>query len=133
MPVHALIVCVNFCTGYNKSVPSFLMNQLDLFFSCYLFNQLFQATGYMFLPKSVPENLSMQELCITLGHGRTKTHHTVLVVYGVYDLMTTEYKEESNGQQASTFCNQSWEHLFQRTGIMPSDLWLPGTVSVLTF
>ncbi len=94
---------------------------------------LLQATGYMFLPKTVPENLSMQELRIMLGHGRTKIHHTALVVYGVYDRITSEYKEEVNGQHTSTFCNQSWEHLFRRTGILSSDLWLPGAVSVLKY
>ncbi len=91
---------------------------------------LLQATSYMFLPKTIPDNIAMQELHITLGHGHTKTSHPVMVTYGIHDRIINEYEEKSGVQSTSTFCNHPWENLFQRTGIQSSDLWLPGAVSV---
>ena len=85
-----------------------------------------QATKYVLLPQTIPDRLTVQEIQVALGRGRMRTNHSVVVVYGVSDHMNKPYVDQ---ESLATFCNEPWEVLFKRTGIVASDLWLPGTVS----
>jgi len=85
----------------------------------------YQTARYLLTPLTIPDSLTVQEIHIVLGHWDQRSLHTVVVAYGVNDRMNTSYIE---GDSAATFCNKPWGSLFQRTGIQPSDLWLPGAV-----
>lgn len=68
----------------------------------------------------------MQEIRVSLGQGRTRSQHNIVVVYGIHDSLTAV-----EGSPEATFCNQPWEKLFAR-GIKREDLWRPGEVRMFT-
>ena len=71
----------------------------------------------------IPDHVTVQEIQVTLGRGRTRSQHGIVVVYGVRDDILTPVSSEG-----ATFCNKPWVELFQRTGIAESDLWPPESV-----
>lgn len=72
----------------------------------------------------IPDHVTVQEIQVTLGCGRTKSKHGIVVVYGIHDNLLDSIESPN-----ATFCNNPWSQLFQRTGITDRDLWPPGSVS----
>ena len=83
-----------------------------------------QAEHYLLLPLAIPDELTVQEVSVGLGRGKTKAELGIVVVYGVQDNLVVTY--DSPG---ATFCNRPWAELFKRTGIEPAEIWLPEDVS----
>lgn len=71
----------------------------------------------------IPDSVTVQELQVTLGGGRTKSNHGIVVLYGVHDNLIKPADSAD-----ATFCNKPWTQLFQRTGIAETDLWPPDNV-----
>ena len=66
----------------------------------------------------IPDNVTVQELQVSLGGGRTRSNHGIVILYGIHDNLTAPADSAS-----ATFCNKPWKELFQRTGIAETDLW----------
>lgn len=54
--------------------------------------------------------------------GQDGVSKTVWTIFGVDD----DLGRQPESFEASTFCNESWSNLFERTSICESDLWFPG-------
>ena len=85
-----------------------------------------QAEHYLLLPLTIPDELTVQEISVGLGRGKTRANLGIVVVYGIKDNLVLCY--DSPG---ATFCNRPWSEFFERTGIEPAELWLPEHVRVL--
>ena len=72
----------------------------------------------------IPANVVVQQVQLTLGSGRSRQDHGIVVVYGVHDHLTAPVDSDM-----ATFCNQPWQEFFTRTGVTETDLWFPGSVS----
>ena len=79
-----------------------------------------QAEHYLLLPLTIPDELTVQEISVGLGRGKTRANLGIVVVYGVQDNLVLKY--DSPG---ATFCNQPWSEFFDRIGIEPAEIWLP--------
>lgn len=87
----------------------------------------FQSNGYGQGRRVViPDDVTVQEISVVLGYGRTRTNHSIVAVYGIHDNLTKPM--DSLG---ATFCNEPWEKFFQRTGITETDLWPPNNPRTL--
>jgi hypothetical protein len=75
----------------------------------------------------IPDEVTVQEFQVSLGGGRTRSDHGIVVVYGVHDDLIKLADAEG-----ATFCNKPWKQLFQWTGITEADLWPANNVSSLT-
>lgn len=85
---------------------------------------LHQSDFYRRPQVCVPDHMTVQEIQVTLGCGRTRSNHGIVVVYGVHDDIVAAVESPK-----ATFCNKPWQQLFKRTGITEGDLWLPESVS----
>ena len=47
-----------------------------------------------------------------------------------HDMFIHVYPQLDYNSAGATFCNAPWSKFFQRTGIQPSELWSPSTVSL---
>lgn len=81
-----------------------------------------QPSSFMSAPLSIPHNLTVQEIQVSIGRGVTHASLSVVVVYGIYDNLMVPYTSDN-----ATFCNRPWVNFFQQTGIQPAELWLPNT------
>ena len=79
---------------------------------------------YLMLPLTIQDEMTVQEISVKLGQGKTRVELGIVVVYGVRDNLLVAY-----GSPEATFCNRPWAEFFERTGIQPSEIWLPNTVS----
>ncbi len=71
----------------------------------------------------IPDHMTVQEVHVSLGKGRMKTNHGIVVLYGIHDNLRVAFDSPD-----STYCNEPWSTLFNRTGITETDLWLPQVV-----
>lgn len=117
-----------------------------------------QPSSFMSAPLSIPHNLTVQEIQVSIGRGVTHASLSVVVVYGIYDNLmvgtvvsrlrqtdthtlcvhthTHAHAHKLTHTQVpytsdnATFCNRPWVNFFQQTGIQPAELWLPNTVKL---
>lgn len=75
----------------------------------------------------VESDLAVQEVCVSIGHGPMRTTYGIVMAYGIHDELNARC------DLGGTYCNKPWADLFQRTGIMDSDLWFPNMVCCCFF